>query len=113
MSDREEVVHALADELVKLQREWADKGQVIAGGAAMFEALFLPKDAPEGQRNDMRVAFTAGAEYIFSTTMSIMDGGDEVSDKDLARMDAIQKEVDVFRAFMRDHIAETASRRKG
>jgi hypothetical protein len=112
MNEREKAVAAITDELLKLQREWADKGQVIAGGAAMFEALFLTGGTLEAQRNDMRVAFTAGAEYIFSTMMSIMDGGDEMSDKDLSRMDAIHKEVEVFREFMRAHIAATG-RRKG
>jgi hypothetical protein len=59
----------------------------------------IPLDASEIQLDEMRNAFFAGAQHLFSCLMDIMEPDAEPTDKDLARMDLIDQEL---RAFIRD-----------
>ena len=48
----------------------------------------------------MRYAFMAGSQHLFASIMSILDPGDEPTEKDLKRMDLIAAELEVFRKEM-------------
>lgn len=53
-------------------------------------------DAPPDQLREMRMAFFAGAQHLFSSIMTVLDPGEEPTDKDLQRMDLIHQELDAF-----------------
>jgi hypothetical protein len=57
------------------------------------------EDAPKIQLQEMRQAFFAGAQHLFSSIMTILEPDAEPTDKDLERMDLIDKEL---RAFIND-----------
>jgi hypothetical protein len=56
----------------------------------------IPADASETQIRETRQAFYAGAAIIFKGMILLMDGDDEPSAADMARMMEIQKELDAF-----------------
>jgi hypothetical protein len=56
----------------------------------------IPRDAPEVQINEMRLAFMAGAQHLFASITATQDPGDEPTDDDLRRMDLISAELNAF-----------------
>jgi hypothetical protein len=82
----------------KLAKGMADEGLLINGGWLLFEAVFMPPGSvSEQQRHDMRMAFMAGADHLWSGLMVTMDQGKEPTAADDARMIFIQNELDLFR----------------
>lgn len=94
-------LHKVAQEL---GRKLTDQGKLIESGWVIFDAMTLPPRTSEDQRNDMRIAFFAGAQHLFGTIASIMDPGDEPTDADLSRMDNINDELTRFADFMRANV---------
>jgi hypothetical protein len=91
---RSEAVRQAADMLAK---ELSDQGRLIEAGWSIFKGLTIPLDAPEVQIREMRLAFMAGAEHLFSSIVGILDAGDEPTDDDLRRMNLIHNELNTFR----------------
>jgi len=89
-----EEFHKLIDDVTK---KLTDKQQLIAAGFVAYAKLCIPSDAPDIQRREMCIAFFAGADHLFSSIMGILDPGEDPTDTDLARMDAIHKELERFR----------------
>lgn len=85
--------------LERLSRELADQGKLIEAGWVGLRVACDLHDAPKDQLQEMRNAFFAGAQHLFSSIMTILDPGAEPTDKDLERMDLIDKEL---RAFIND-----------
>jgi hypothetical protein len=86
----------------KLAKGMADEGLLINGGWLLFEAVFMPPGSvSEQQRHDMRMAFMAGADHLWSGLMVTMDQGDTPTANDDARMMLIQNELDLFREEMK------------
>jgi hypothetical protein len=83
----------LVDELVK---QMADDGRLIESGWVALRSLAIPADASDVQISEMRMAYMAGAQHLFTTIMVILDPGMEPTDEDLRRMELINKELDVF-----------------
>lgn len=81
-----------------LTKELTDKGRLVEAGFAAFRHYVMPNDAPPIQVSEMRLAFMAGAEHVFSSIMNIMDPGEEPTDADMRRMSLIQTEIDHWRA---------------
>lgn len=94
--DRDEMVRRLTAELT-------DKGKLIEAGWVGLRYAAVADDAPQDQLTEMRQAFFAGAQHLFSSIMSILDPGSEPTDRDLRRMDFIDKEL---RAFLADFKAK-------
>jgi hypothetical protein len=94
-------IEQAADDLTK---ELANKGNLIEGGFAAFASFVIQKDAPDIQLSEMRLAFMAGAEHVWSSMMSILDPGEEPTDADLSRMDLIQRELDEWRGKLSERI---------
>lgn len=90
-------VHKLAQDL---GRRLTDEGKLVKAGWVLFEAYTMPPTAGADQRNDMRIAFFAGAEHVFHTILSIMEEGEEPTEADLSRMDKINDELMHFRKFL-------------
>ncbi|WLA80329.1 hypothetical protein [Bradyrhizobium elkanii] len=82
--------------LERLSRELTDKGKLIEAGWVGLRLSAIPLDASAVQLNEMRMAFFAGAQHLFGSIMGILDPGAEPTDKDLERMDLIDKELRNF-----------------
>lgn len=82
--------------LERLSRELTDKGKLIEAGWIGLRLAAVPLDAPAIQLDEMRNAFFAGAQHLFSSIMTILDPGAEPTDKDLERMDLINSELQAF-----------------
>jgi hypothetical protein len=90
-------IEALATELSK---RLADQGRLIEAGWVMFRALTVHPDAPQIQLDEMRYAFMAGAEHLFSSIIGMLDPDEDPSQNDLERMYKIDNELEVYRKEM-------------
>ena len=82
--------------LKRLTRDLTDSGKLIECGWVGMRLACDLIDAPADQLREMRMAFFAGAQHLFGSIMTVLEPGDEPTDKDLARMDLIHKELDAF-----------------
>jgi hypothetical protein len=87
------------DYLQRFERELVDKGKLIEAGWVGLWLACIPLDAPQIQIEEMRNAFFAGAQHLFSCITDILEPDAEPTDKDIKRMDLIDQEL---RAFIRD-----------
>lgn len=85
--------------LERLSRELADQGKLIEAGWVGLRVACDLEDAPKVQLQEMRNAFFAGAQHLFYSIMTILEPDAEPTEKDLERMDLIDKEL---RAFIND-----------
>ena len=85
--------------LERLSRELTDKGKLIEAGWLGLRIACELEDAPAIQLEEMRNAFFAGAQHLFSSIMTILEPDAEPTDKDLERLDLIDGEL---RAFIND-----------
>jgi len=70
---------------------------ITAGWHAYLE-LVVPPAAPDIQREECRLAFWAGAATLFYALLQSFEPGTEPTAADLARMDAINAEIEAFSA---------------
>lgn len=97
-------IEALAHQLSK---HLSDQGRLIEAGWVGLRVMAVPPDAPELQINEMRYAFMAGAQHLFSSIMSILDPGEEPTDADLKRLELIHNELEKFREEMELRMSPT------
>jgi hypothetical protein len=83
--------------LEQLSRRLADEGKLIEAGWVALRIQTIPLNAPEVQLQEMRMAYMAGAQHLFSSIMTILEPGQDETEADLTRMDLIHKELEVFR----------------
>jgi hypothetical protein len=76
------------------------QGRVIEGGWLALKALWLDPASPPDQVKDLRWAYMAGAEHLFTSIMVIMDDYIEPTEADLQRVDRIASELEAFRQEM-------------
>lgn len=82
--------------LERLSRELVDKGKLVEAGWVSLRLAAIPLDAPAIQLEEMRNAFFAGAQHLFSSIMTILEPDAEPTEKDLERMDLIDRELKAF-----------------
>ena len=82
--------------LERLSRELTDQGKLIEAGWVSLRLAAIPLDASAIQLQEMRMAFFAGSQHLFGSIMSILDPGEEPTEKDMERMDLIQRELQIF-----------------
>lgn len=82
--------------LERLSRELTDQGKLIEAGWVGLRLATIPQDAPAIQLEEMRNAFFAGAQHLFTSIMTILDSGEEPTENDLNRMSAINNELKEF-----------------
>lgn len=82
--------------LERLSRELTDEGKLIEAGWVGLRLAAVPLDAPAIQLDEMRNAFFAGAQHLYSSIMTILDPGAEPTDNDLRRMELIHNELQGF-----------------
>jgi hypothetical protein len=91
--------------LERLTRELTDSGKLIEVGWISMRLACDLIDAPADQLHEMWMAFFAGAQHLFGSIMTVLDPGEEPTNKDLQRMDLIDKELKAFIAdFSMRHI---------
>lgn len=83
-------------DLERLSREMTDRGRIIEAGFLGLRLAAMDPNAPPVQIREMRMAFFAGAQHLFASIMTILDPGDEPTERDLKRMDAISAELQEF-----------------
>ena len=80
-----------------LAQRLADDGKLVEAGWVALQAMAISPVASKVQRDEMRMAYFAGAQHLFSSIMSILDpGSDQPTERDLARMDLIDAELIAF-----------------
>lgn len=82
--------------LERLSRELTEQGKLVEAGWVGLRLAAIPHDAPAVQLEEMRTAFFAGAQHLFSSVMTIMDPGDEPTDADMRRIRRIDDELCAF-----------------
>lgn len=93
-----------------LTKKLMDEGRLIEAGFAAFAHYVIPKDAPPEQLREMQIAFMAGAEHVWSSTMNALEEGEEPTDADMRRMDLIQRELDEWRGKLSERIEPAQGR---
>lgn len=100
-AERKTPKEKLADQV---SRELASQGKLIEGGWAALRVMFVPADAAERQVADMRLAYMAGAQHLWSSIMATLDPGTDETPADVVRMLKIEAELAAWAAEMaRDH----------
>lgn len=84
------------DYIDQVMRGLADKGKVIEAGWEGLRLAVLPMEAPPVQISEMRMAFFAGAQHLFSSILSVLEQDAEPTENDLRRMSLIHKELQKF-----------------
>ena len=69
----------------------------IAEAWAITAATIIPEAAGETQRNDLRTAFYLGAGSFFDVLVHFLDDGDEPTEADMRRLDALYAELVAFK----------------
>src|SRR5262249_13072937 len=84
------------DYLRMLQKRLAERGELVEAGWLSLRSTWLPEDAPTNQVECCRLAFMAGAQYMFFSLARIMDKS--MSDGEGQRLfDLINAEMQKFR----------------
>jgi len=76
----------------------SDSGKLVEAGFEALRLLAMLPDAPPDQVREMRLAFFAGAQHLFGSIMTILDAGDDPTERDLRRMSLIAAELNEFAA---------------
>lgn len=105
--NRREMIQQVATELTK---KLTDEGKLVEAGFAAFQHLAMSKDAPPQQVSEMRLAWMAGADHLFSSIMIILDAGAEPTEKDMHRMDLINTELERWRAVVAERVQPSQGR---
>lgn len=79
-------------------KKLADSGRLVEAGFIGLRIGVIPPTASQAQLNDMRMAYMAGAQHLFSSLMSIMDSDREPTEADMRRMTLIAAELKAFEA---------------
>jgi hypothetical protein len=74
-----------------ITQHWFGKYPSIEAAWRGYEKLISPRDNEEA-----RLAFWAGASVLFYAMLKMLDPGDEPTDADLAKMDALNTEIEKF-----------------
>ena len=82
--------------LERVTRDLIDSGTLIEAGWVSMRIACDLVDAPADQLREMRMAFFAGAQHLFGSILSVLEPGDEPTEKDLKRMDLIHTELQDF-----------------
>ena len=84
----------------RIVQELAEEGKLIEAGFAALAKMAIPPDAPPVQRREMKLAYMAGAQHLFSSILGILDPGTEATPAELRRLELINGELEAWRATM-------------
>ena len=80
----------------QITKSLTDEGRIIEAGWEGFRATVIPRNANDDQVTASRTIFFAGASYLLSSIMQILDPGSEATEADLERMNKIHAELSAF-----------------
>lgn len=104
-------MNAMVDRQVleQLTRQLANDGKLIEAGWVSLRLHAMPPDASVDQVQAMRMAFMAGAQHLFASMLTFLDGDSEPTEGDMKRMDLIDTELREFATELKqrlgDHVA--------
>lgn len=84
-----------------ITKELTEKGLLIEAGFMALRITTIPKSAPDVQVLEMRKAYFAGAQHLWSSMLGMLDPGVEPTELDLTRMSQIHAELEKFVAALR------------
>ncbi len=93
--------------LQALTKRLADDGKLIEAGWIGLRLAVIPLNAPRAQLDDMRLAFMAGAQHLFSSIMHAIDPDAEPTEADMNRMQLIDDELSAFTKELELRVAKT------
>lgn len=76
--------------------ELTDQGKIIEAGWVGFRLQAIDPEAGKVQLEFGREAFFAGAQHLLASIMTVLDDGEEATERDLKRMDLISQELEIF-----------------
>lgn len=82
--------------LEKLSKALADQGLLVEAGWVGLRAAVVDRNASDTQLEEMRIAFFAGAQHLFASIMTILEPGEEPTEKDMERLSLINNELRRF-----------------
>jgi hypothetical protein len=82
--------------LERLTKELADKGKLVEAGWVSLRLHCIPPNAPAAQLTEMRFAFMAGAQHVFSSMMDMLDPEPGETPADMRRMELLNAELEAF-----------------
>ena len=88
----------------------ADEGKLIEAGWISLRLHAIPPNAPASQLHEMRLAFMAGAQYLFASMIGMLDPEPSETPDDMKRMDLINQELDAFRGELELWVAKDKGR---
>jgi len=97
----------LGEVTTELTRELMNQGKLIEAGFAIFAAMVIPKDASPIQRDEMLLAFIAGAQHVFASMVNAFDPGDEATDADMRRINLLAEELERWEVRLKDRARPT------
>jgi hypothetical protein len=86
-------IRKLVEELTK---KCVDEGKLIEAGWIGYDKLVINPKAPQIQRDEMRMAFFAGAQHLFASMLGMLDPLTDPTPTDLERMSQIDAELRAF-----------------
>jgi hypothetical protein len=89
-------------EVDRLAKMAVDAGKLIELGFLSYRKYVLGKDSTDAQVKAARTAFFTGAQHLYGSIMGVLEEGTEPTDKDMARMALIDKELREFYEHMQD-----------
>lgn len=95
MTDLERATKEAVDAICK---EAADQGKLIEAGWLALRMTAIHPAAPPNQLAEMRMAYFAGAQHLFSSIMGTLDPDADPTEADLRRMDLIDQELKAWLA---------------
>jgi hypothetical protein len=91
--------------VAEITKQLSDSGKIIEAGFVSLRMMAMDKNAPEDQVTEMRMAFFAGAQHLFGSIMTMLDRDSEPTERDLRRMDLIDRELkDFIKEFSKKHL---------
>ena len=97
MDERDEQLRRIHDEIIK---RFTDNGKLIEAGWAAMRIMTLPANISRTQETEMRRAFFSGAQHLYTSIMTVLEEGQEPTEKDIKRMELIETELEAFRMDM-------------
>lgn len=87
---------SIPEAVTALTKALVDQGKLVEAGWVGYRAMVLDPAAPQIQIDECRMAFFGGAQHVFGAIMTMLEPGDDPTDNDMRRMDAIDKELREF-----------------
>ena len=83
-------------ETTEFTKGLVDQGKLIEAGWEGFKMIAYPHGMGAQQMDQLRNAFFAGAQHLFSCIINVLELDDEPTQKDLERMQNIHDELATF-----------------